>query len=460
MVVEFLVRHHARTGDPTALSMAVRTCEAMARGGLYDQLAGGFARYSVDAEWVVPHFEKMLYDNALLARAYLHLWRLTGSPLAKRVATETCDFLIDEMRTPEGGFASGLDADSDPVLPGQPREGAYYAWSIAQLEEVLGPQAERVSQWLEVTGTFEAGTSVLQLPKDPPPEWPRMRQALREARSRRPAPARDDKVLAGWNGLAIAALAESGVLLGRPGHLAAAVECAELLARIHVVDGRLLRVSRDGVAGEPLGVLEDYGGVAEGLLTLYQASGQTRWLELATSLVDGAVADFGDGAGGFHTTSTVAPALLTRVRDASDNATPSGWTLLTGAMVSLAALTGDLGLREAAEESMARILVQPAAHEPYFFGWGLSVLEAMLAGPLEVAIIGEPGGELHRTAFSGTSPGTVVAVGSEGARAPALLAQRTRVNGQPAAYVCRNFTCRLPTTEPSVLAEQVGAGSK
>jgi uncharacterized protein len=457
MVLEFLVRHHGRTGDPTALSMVASTCDAMARGGLYDQLGGGFARYSVDAQWVVPHFEKMLYDNALLARTYLHWWRLTGSDLAARVARETCAFLLRDLATREGGFASGLDADSAPVLPGQQPEGAFYVWSPGQLRDALGPAADAVMARLAVTGTFEHGTSVLQLPDDPPDDWAELRRRLLRARAARPAPARDDKVLAGWNGLAIAALAECGALLGEPAFLAAAEGAADLLLRVHLRDGRLTRVSRNGVAGQSAGVLEDCGAVAEGLLTLYQTTGGTRWLDAATALVDTALADFTDGGDGFYETAADAEALLSRPRNVSDNATPSGWALLTGAMVTLASLTGDLGLRERAEESMGRLIGLSSAAYPQFHGWGLSVLEAMLAGPLEVAVVGGAGSPLHRTALASVRPGTVVAVGPEGTSHPALLADRGQLAGAPAAYVCRNFTCDLPTADLAVLARQVGA---
>ncbi len=457
MVIEFLLRHHARTGDPKALAMADQTCRAMARGGMYDQLGGGFARYSVDAGWVVPHFEKMLYDNVLLARVYLHLWRATGAPLAERVVRETCDFLLRDLCTPQGGFASSLDADSGPVLPGQQPEGAYYVWSPEQLREVLGQQAREVGTWLSVTdlGTFERGTSVLQLLADPPVAWRQVRSQLLAARTQRPRPARDDKIIAGWNGLALAALAEAGLLLGEPRYTQAAVACAQLLADVHLSGDRLLRVSRDGAVGAARGLLEDYGGMAEGFLALYQAGGEVRWLDGAASLLTAARRSFGDGRGGFFDTAGDAEPLLTRPRDPSDNATPSGWALVTGALVTLGALTGDTETRSAAEASMTRLLAHPVAEQARFFGWGLAVLEAMIAGPLEVAVIGEVGGPLHRAAAAGTSPGLVVAAAESGASHPALLANRGQVAGSPAAYVCRNFTCELPTTDADALSLRV-----
>src|SRR5581483_3415503 len=302
MVLEFLLRHHERTGDATALSIAARTFEAMARGGMYDQLGGGFARYSVDEAWVVPHFEKMLYDNALLLRAYLHWWRRTSDPLARRVAAETAEFLLRDLRTPEGGFASALDADTAGV------EGATYVWSPAQLAEVLGPQdAKEAAALFAVTdaGTFEHGTSTLQLLADPadPARWDDLRTRLFAARALRAQPARDDKVVTAWNGLAIAGLAEAGVLLDEPRYLAAAVDCARLLVGTHLVDGRLRRTSRDGAAGAAAGVAEDYGDLADGLLVLYQATADPQWLTRAGELLETMLAHFAAEDGGFFDTA-------------------------------------------------------------------------------------------------------------------------------------------------------------
>ena len=273
-VLEFLIRH----GSLGALEMVADTCTAMARGGMYDQLAGGFARYSVDNAWVVPHFEKMLYDNAQLVRVYAHWWRATGSPLARRIAIETAQFMMDDLRTPEGGFASALDADTNGV------EGSTYVWTRGQLLDVLGvDDAQWAADLLVVTaaGTFEHGASVLQLPADPDDEgrWSRVRAALLEARRKRPQPGRDDKVVAAWNGLAIAALAEAGVLFDRSDFIDAAVDAARLLIDVHLVDGRLRRVSRDGVVGQPAGVLEDYADVAEGLLVLAQVTASRELLD-------------------------------------------------------------------------------------------------------------------------------------------------------------------------------------
>ncbi|WP_300610024.1 thioredoxin domain-containing protein, partial [Trebonia sp.] len=351
MVLEFLLRHHSRTGSPAALSMAERTCEAMARGGIYDQLGGGFARYSVDAAWVVPHFEKMLYDNALLARGYAHLWRLTGSPLARRVAEETCDFLVRELCTPEGGFAASLDADSDGA------EGAFYVWTPVQLREVLGGQdAAFAAAVFGVTdrGTFERGSSVLQRRSEPPggpaggERLDRIRGVLLAARDGRIRPARDDKVVAAWNGMAIAALAEAGLLFGRRDLITAAADAAGLLVSVHVAGARVTRTSRDGVAGPSAGLLEDYACVASGLLALYGVTGVARWARVAGLLLDTVLSAFGDGAGGFYDTADDGERLIFRPADPADGATPSGAFAAADALLSYGALTGSARHRDAA----------------------------------------------------------------------------------------------------------------
>ncbi|HEU4491448.1 MAG TPA: thioredoxin domain-containing protein [Jiangellales bacterium] len=467
MVLEFLLRHHASTGDAEALAMAEATCERMARGGMYDQLAGGFARYSVDAAWVVPHFEKMLYDNVLLLRVYLHLWRTTGSPLAARVVRETAEFLLRDLRTPEGGFASALDADADGV------EGATYVWAQDQLREELGPDdGAWAAELLTVTGpgTFEHGRSTLQLPRDPgdAARWAGVRAQLLAARAHRPQPARDDKVVAAWNGLAVAALAEAGALLDEPSWVEAAVACADLLVRVHLDDhGRVLRVSRDGRAGPHAGVLDDHGDLAEGFLALVAVTGDPVWLSFAEQVLDVVLGHFTDGAGGFHDTADDATderlAGIRRPQDPTDNATPSGLAATAGALLSFAALTGSARHREAAEAALA-VYVPLARQAPRFAGWGLAVAEALAAGPLEVAVVGTEGdprgSALHRTALLGTSPGAVVGAGApdgEAASAVPLLHGRPTRDGAPAAYVCRTFVCEAPTTDPAVLAGQVGA---
>ncbi|RSN70708.1 thioredoxin domain-containing protein [Actinomadura sp. WAC 06369] len=455
MALEFLLRHHARTGDAQALAMAGHTLEAMARGGMYDQLGGGFARYSVDAAWVVPHFEKMLYDNALLARVYAHWWRLTGSSFARRIALETCDWMLRDLRTPEGGLASALDADSEGV------EGKYYVWTPAQLREVLGDDDGAYAEGLfEVTGTFEHGTSVLQLLADPddPGRYGRVRTALLEARSRRVPPARDDKVVAAWNGLAVAALAECGAMFDRPDLVRSAEEIAALLVAVHERDGRLARTSRDGAAGANAGVLEDYADVAEGLLALHAVTGDPGRMRLAGELLHTVLERFTDGEGGFYDTADDAERLFRRPQDPTDNATPSGQFAAAGALLSFAALTGSDRHREAAEQALAPAAALAARHAR-FAGWGLAVAEALATGPVEIAVIGgrdDPRTRaLHRTALLAVAPGAVVSVGEPGQDGVPLLEGRLPVDGAPAAYVCRGFVCRLPVTSTDALKREL-----
>ncbi|MCX4988788.1 MULTISPECIES: thioredoxin domain-containing protein [unclassified Streptomyces] len=462
MVIEFLLRHHARTGAEGALQMAVDTCERMARGGLYDQLGGGFARYSVDREWVVPHFEKMLYDNALLCRVYAHLWRSTGSELARRVALETADFLVRELRTNEGGFASALDADSDDGT-GRHVEGAYYVWTPAQLREVLGDaDAELAVQYFGVTeeGTFEEGASVLQLPQQEgvfdAEKVASLRERLLAARAGRPAPGRDDKVVAAWNGLAVAALAETGAYFDRPDLVEAAIGAADLLVRLHMDDrARLARTSKDGRVGAHAGVLEDYADVAEGFLALTSVTGEGVWLEFAGFLLDHVLAQFTDSeSGALYDTAADAERLIRRPQDPTDNATPSGWSAAAGALLSYAAQTGAEPHRTAAERALG-VVKALGPRAPRFIGWGLAVAEALLDGPREVAVVGEGSDPattaLRRAALLGTAPGAVVAVGVPESDELPLLSGRPLVDGKPAAYVCRNFACDAPTTDPDRL---------
>jgi uncharacterized protein YyaL (SSP411 family) len=437
MGLEFLLRHHARTGNRAALLMVEKTCEAMARGGMYDQLGGGFARYSVDATWTVPHFEKMLYDNALLLRVY------------------TAEFLLRDLRTPQGGFASALDADTEGV------EGLTYAWTPAQLVDVLGEEdGAWAADLLQITveGTFEHGTSVVQLRNDPddPQRWAEIRQKLFEARQDRPQPGRDDKVVAAWNGLAIAALAEYGELTGSPAATAAAIEAAELLNTLHTVDGRLRRTSRDGAVGTNAGVLEDYGDVAEGYLVLHQVTGSPRWLSAAGALIEVALSRFADSHGGFYDTADDAEQLIRRPQDPTDNATPSGSSAIAGALLSYAALTASIRHREAAEAALAK-MAPIAERYARFAGWACAVGEAAVAGPLQVAVVGSgPDADaLRRAAWQATSPGTVVVGGEPDAEGVPLLADRPLVGGEPAAYVCRGFVCDLPSTDVDALLAQL-----
>ncbi|WP_116245912.1 thioredoxin domain-containing protein [Nocardiopsis sp. FIRDI 009] len=474
MLLSFLTAQHERTlssqttGEPTPAGlMAGGTAVAMARGGIYDQLGGGFARYSVDREWVVPHFEKMLYDNALLLRAYTRMSRRPpGSgpaengehALLRRVAEETADWMLRDLRTPQGGFASSLDADSEG------EEGTYYVWTPAQLREVLDPEdAEFAARVFGVTeeGTFERGASVLRLPRPPADAWrhERVRAALLRARQERVAPDRDDKVVAAWNGLAVAALAEAGVLLERPDLVDAARTAADLVLDVHVRDGRLMRTSRDGRVGTSAGVLEDYADMAEGLLTLHGVTGQARYVHEAGRLLDTILEHFGDGEGGFFDTADDAERLFSRPQDPTDNVTPSGRSAAASALLTYAALTGSRRHRDAAEAALSPVslLAEKAAR---FAGWGLATGEALLSGPRAVAVVGDPGDPqvdvLVNTALRWAPLGTVLSRGDgrEDGGVP-LLRERAAIDGRATAYVCEGFTCRLPVTSPEELRQQL-----
>jgi len=440
MVLEFLLRRSARTGE--GLDLVAHTCRAMAHGGMYDQLGGGFARYSVDRRWIVPHFEKMLYDNALLLRIYAHWWRASGDDDARRVALETAEFLLRDLRTAQGGFASALDADTDG------EEGLTYVWTPGELVEVLGEDdgAWAAEQFdVTTTGTFEKGSSVLQRLGEPadPDRYASVCARLLEARGSRPQPGRDDKVVAAWNGLAVAALADAGVLLDRPDLVAAATACAGLVRTLHWVDGRLRRVSRGGVVGSHAGVLEDYADVAEGLLALYQATGDLDQLRGAHALLEVVLTQFPDGSGGLFDTAADAPQLVRRPQDPTDGPAPSGAAAAAGALLSYAALTGSDRHRRAAEECLATLAPLFGRHAR-FAGWACAVGEALIAGPAEVVVLDRP--DLLGVARLATSPGAVLAVNGP-------LAE-----GRPpgAAYVCRSMVCDAPTVDAARLREQLG----
>jgi hypothetical protein len=458
MVLEALLR----LGDETSTAMAAQTLTAMARGGIYDQLGGGFARYSVDAQWVVPHFEKMLYDNALLLGAYTHWWRRTGEPLALRVVQETVGWLLREMLTEEGGFAASLDADSlDPA--GQLHEGAYYAWSPAQLRQVLG---ETDGAWAADTfavtdrGTFEHGLSTLQLPADPDPvRWAEVRRRLFEAREQRARPGRDDKVVAAWNGWLVVSLVEAALVCDRPEWLAAARSAGELLWRLHWADGRLRRTSRHGRAGSAAGILEDYAAMTQACVRLAGATGDAHWVERATTLARVLVEQFDDGQGGFFDTAADADALYARPQDPTDNATPSGLSSAVHALSLLAELTGDDTLAERAERAAATAgtLVRRA---PRFAGWLLAdaVSRTGSRQPVQVAVVGRETAsvsELVRVAYRHAPAGSVIVSGVPDQPGFALLADRVLVADQPTAYVCRGFVCRLPVTSVADLEAQL-----
>jgi uncharacterized protein YyaL (SSP411 family) len=459
MVLEGLLR----LGDDSAMAMVQATCEAMARGGIYDQLGGGFARYSVDAGWVVPHFEKMLYDNALLLGVYTHWSRRTGHPLGPRVVAETVAWLESEMLTEQGGFAASLDADSLDQ-EGHSSEGAFYAWDRAELVAALGPDdGAWAAETFGVTteGTFEHGRSTLRLLGEPDPDrLAAVRARLRAARAERSRPGRDDKVVVAWNGWLVDALVQAGGVFDRPDWITLARRAADLIWRLHWVDGRLRRTSRDGVVGDAPGVLEDYAALILAAVRLAGADADGVWVERAEQLAGVILTEFADGDG-FYDTAASAESLYLRPQDPADNATPSGLSTTVHALALLAEVTGRPELAERADRAAATAggLVDRA---PRFAGWLLAhAASRLVSPPVEIAIVGDPAApvtrELTRTAWSRMPAGSVVVTGAPDTPGVPLLADRPLRDGRPTAYVCRGFVCRLPVITPDELAEQLTA---
>ncbi|MET7773481.1 thioredoxin domain-containing protein [Nocardia sp. NPDC005366] len=464
-LLEGLLRSAERTDDPAVFAAVDRTAEAMARGGIYDQLRGGFARYSVDPAWVVPHFEKMLYDNAQLLRAYAHLARRARSPLSRRITEETVRFLLDDLGTAEGGFASALDADTrlEPGGPGV--EGATYVWTPSELVGELGPldgawAAEVFG--VSTAGNFEQGTSVLTRYTDPEDldRLERVRAVLRTARDGRPQPDRDDKVVTAWNGMAITALVEAGSALGKQDWVDAALRCARFLLDGHVVDGRVRRASLGGAVGAAPGILEDYAWLSVALLALHQVTGAPDWLDHAQRLLDTVIDHFADpdAPGSWYDTADDAETLVTRPRDPIDGATPAGASVLAEALLTAAALSGpaeSVRYRELADLTLRRGAVV-LARAPRSAGQWLTVAEAAVRGPLQVAIaIPESDGNISAardlvTVARVAAPGGTVVIAALPDTVP-LLAERPAVGGAPAAYVCRGTVCDLPVTTAAEL---------
>ena len=421
--LEFLLRMHLR-GDDEALPMVVATLDGMAAGGMYDLVGGGFHRYSVDAAWTTPHFEKMLYDNALLAANYLHAWVVTGKERYREIVEETLGYVLRELALPEGGFASSQDADTEGV------EGLTFTWTAEEgvPEELLRP--------------FEHGRSVIRGRLDP-----ELRARLFEQREQRPKPARDDKVVASWNGLLLAALAEAGRRLERDDWLDAAGRLAEfLLGPLSDGEGRLFRTWREGRSGAA-GFLPDYADVANGLLELHIATGELRWLEEANRLARLCVELFADEErGGFFLSA--GEELVARRKDLEDQPTPSGNGMLAWVLLRLARIYGDDELDRAAV-GVFRLIHAAAPRVPLAFGWALSALDLHFSPPRELAIVGPPDSAVARAALASFEPGTVVAVGP--AEGVPLLEGKELVDGKPAVYVCENFACRAPVTDPGAL---------
>jgi uncharacterized protein len=433
--VEFLLRR----GD---IEMSSHTLRAMASGGMYDQIGGGFARYSVDAQWLVPHFEKMLYDNALLARAYLHGWQVTGDALFRRVCEETLDWALLEMRAPEGGFFSALDADSEG------EEGKFYVWTLDELTEVAG---EEVARWFGASerGNFEGRNILVRGSEDDPDDLGEWRRKLYERRAERVWPDLDDKRVTSWNALMISALAEAGAVLGRRDYLDAASACAEFLLRdVRDDQGRLLRTYKDGRA-RLNAYLEDHAYLVEALLTLYESSFEPRWFGEAQALADTMIERFGDEErGGFFDTSADHEQLLARRKDLEDHPIPAGNSSAAYGLLRLAALTGEHAYERSAV-SVFRLLHEVAPRHPQAFGHLLQALDFHFSPTREVALVGDDSGELERVVRSSFRPHIVVAGGA--AEGVPLLQDRTPVDGRPAAYVCEHFACKAPVTEPEEL---------
>ncbi len=469
MTLEFLLHVHARRGDAMALRMVELTLERMAYGGLYDQIGGGFARYSTDDRWLVPHFEKMLYDNALLARVYLHAWQVTGRPLYRRVVEETLDFVVREMRHPDGGFYSSYDADSEG------EEGKFYVWSATEVREALEADADLFMAVYDVTeqGNWE-GHNILNIPRDPSEiaqslnlnvnemeaRLARARQTLYDRRANRIWPGLDDKVLTAWNGLMLAAFAEAGRVLGRADYVAVAGANANFLhAQLRRADGRLLRSWKADGGARLNAYLEDYAFLADGLLALYQTTFEPRWFEWARGLTDLILAHFANEAGGFYDKSDDHEALLHRPKDVQDNATPSGNSMAAQVLLRISLLTGEGHYWDVAER-MVTGLYEPMARYPGGFAHWLSAATFILGQPQEVAIAGDPTAAdteaLLEVVNSRYRPDLIVAAGvGEAAATVPLLADRPRVDGLATAYVCRRFVCRQPVTEPAALAAQL-----
>jgi len=471
MNLEFLLRQYKRTGSQTALNMVTETLTQMARGGIYDQLGGGFARYSVDSMWLVPHFEKMLYDNAQLSRVYLHAWQITGDPFFKRIAEEIYDYVLREMTAPQGGFYSATDADSEG------EEGKFFVWSFDEIHAALdGDDAKIAIEYFGVSkgGNFE-GHNILYVPNDDATAAERLSltvEALHERlaaikdrlfalRAQRVAPALDDKILTAWNGLMLASLAEGARVLGRDDYRVAAVRAGDFIRESLVVDGdRLLRTHKNGHS-KLNGYLEDYANVIDAFLELYQSTFEERWFVTARALADRVLAHFSTEEGGFYDTSDDHESLIVRPRNVQDNAVPSGNGMMFKQLLRLYAYTGDARYEQAALNGL-RLLANAIREYPFAFGESASAVDMLVSGVQELALVGDANSAEMRAlldaAFTPYRPNLVTALTPAPLGADAvipLLADRTMRDGQATAYVCQQFTCQMPTTSRAALEGQL-----
>ena len=472
MALMFFLRHWKRTNSQAALDMAELTLEKMAEGGMYDHLGGGFARYSVDAHWLVPHFEKMLYDNALLARVYLYAYQATGKGSYRRVAEEILEYIIRDMTDRTGGFYSAEDADSEG------EEGKFYVWTKQEVTEILGePDAELFCDYYDITnqGNFEHGKSILNTPVKieelarekgiPAEELSRRIESARKRlfyeREKRVRPGRDEKILAAWNGLMLTAFAEAANILGRDDYRAVAVKNAEFLLESLMRDGRVLRSFKDGTA-KLNGYLEDYSYMIEGLLAVYEATFDPKFFDSARNLADTMIEQFWDeDEGGFFFTSADHEELITRTKDYFDNATPSGNSVAAAALLKLGVLTEENRYQRCGA-TILRTMRQAMAKYPSAFGYLLCALDFYLSEPKEIAIVGDADSHEVRSfvseVYSRYLPNKVLALKPTDGAWPEsirLLADRSMVDDKPTVYVCRNYTCLLPATTAEELAERL-----
>jgi len=473
MVMDFLLRYWKRTGTAYALEMVLDSFRRMARGGIYDQLGGGFARYSVDAIWLVPHFEKMLYDNALLVRLGAHLWQATKDEEIARVTVETVDWLEREMTSPAGGFYSSLDADSEG------HEGKFYVWTEAEIDSLLGQDSPTFKRYYGVTrgGNFE-GQNILFVAADPGAAAARLGLSRAEldaslarakgilygARASRVWPGRDEKILAAWNGLMLRGVATAARVFRHQRFRTLALRNAEFLAREMVSNGRVMRSHKEGVTRIG-GFLEDHAAVALGFLAVYELTHDRRWVDDARTIADAMIQWFWDEEKGFFfDTAKDAEQLITRPRDQTDNATPSGTSLAVELLLHLAELQHDSDLRRRAAFTL-ETLAEAAAKHPSAFGHLLGSVDMELNGAIQIALVGNHDDAafqaLERVVGEQYVPSMVLAGGEPGAHGSVqLLEGRTPRDGKPAAYVCRGYTCDAPTTDPSELARQLDSAAR
>jgi hypothetical protein len=471
MTLEFLLRTHQRTGRQDALAIVGQTSRKMARGGIYDQLGGGFHRYATDTRWLVPHFEKMLYDNALLSRFYLHVYQVTGDELARSVVEETLGYVAREMTNAEGGFYSAQDADSEG------HEGKFFVWTVSEIEQVLGEaDAGPFCSYYNVTpaGNFE-GHNILNVTRSVAEvaETEKLSVAqlstvlergvkkLFDVRERRVKPGRDEKVLTAWNGLMLASFAEAAAILDREDYLTIARNNARFLLDNLVRDGLLLRTYKDGKA-KLNGYLEDYAFLIDGLLTLFEVTGESPWFEAAESLTRKMIDEFWDEEdGGFYFTGKSHETLIVRTKDYFDNATPSGNSVAAEVLLRLGLLTDNDDYRRRAT-SVLRLVAEPMKRYPAAFGRALSALDFYLSAPLEIAMLGDYAATqtrlLRREVWKRYLPNKIVAQASiEGDGPPmiVLLQGRSTIEGRPTAFLCERYTCQQPVTRPEDLASQL-----